>query len=246
MKAIILSAGQGKRLLPLTKDTPKAALQIGTQSLLGWQLQEISKTSIEEVVVITGFGADKIEDLVEKSSFHGVRTFFNPFYQNCDNLGTCWVARGEMTRPFVIINGDTIFQAGVLKKLLEDESKCPITIACDQKPSYDSDDMKIIEREGEIQRVSKTLPTNEVTGESIGMIRFNSIGAKMFTEELETIMRKNSGLGKWYLSAIDSLAGNGTVSSCFVDDFSWCEVDDKADLIAATQSVKQWNLEALK
>ena len=120
MKAIILSAGQGKRLLPLTKDTPKAALKIGTQSLLDWQLQEISKTSIEEVVVITGFGADKIEDLVEKSSFHGVRTFFNPFYQNCDNLGTCWVARGEMTRPFVIINGDTIFQAGVLKKLLED------------------------------------------------------------------------------------------------------------------------------
>ena len=68
----------------------------------------------------------------------------------------------------------------------------------------------------------------------------------MFTEELETIMRKNSGLGKWYLSAIDSLAGNGTVSSCFVGDFSWCEVDDKADLVAATQSVKQWNLEALK
>ena len=66
MKAIILSAGQGKRLLPLTKDTPKAALKIGTKSLLGWQLQEISKTSIEEVVVITGFGADKIEDLVEK------------------------------------------------------------------------------------------------------------------------------------------------------------------------------------
>ena len=85
MKAIILSAGQGKRLLPLTKDTPKAALKIGTQSLLGWQLQEISKTSIEEEVVITGFGADKIEELVENSSFHDVRTFFNPFYQNCDS-----------------------------------------------------------------------------------------------------------------------------------------------------------------
>ena len=246
MKAIILSAGQGKRLLPLTKDTPKAALKIGTKSLLGWQLQEIGKTKIEEVVVVTGFGADKIEKLVEESSFHEIRIFFNPFYQNCDNLGTCWIAREEMTHPFVIINGDTIFQAGVLKKLLEHESKYPITIACDQKPSYDSDDMKIIERDGEIQRVSKTLPTNEVTGESIGMLRFNSIGAKMFTEQLETIMRQNSGLGKWYLSAIDSLAGNGTVSSCFVEDFSWCEVDDKADLVKATERVNQWNLEPHK
>ena len=91
--------------------------------------------------------------------------------------------------------------------------------------------------------MSKPLPTNEVTGESIGMIRFNLVGAKMFTEQLETAMRQNSGLGKWYLSAIDSLAGNGTVSSCFVDELSWCEVDDKADLVTATQSVKQWDLE---
>ena len=155
MKAIILSAGQGKRLLPLTTDTPKAALRIGNQSLLEWQLQEISKTSISDVVVITGFGASKIEKLVEESCFESVRTLFNPFYKNCDNLGTCWVARGEMNCPFVIINGDTIFQSSILEKLIESTSKNSILIACDEKPDYDADDMKIIEEKGKIQRVSK-------------------------------------------------------------------------------------------
>ena len=242
MKAIILSAGQGKRLLPLTTDTPKAALRIGNQSLLEWQLQEISKTSISDVVVITGFGASKIEKLVEESSFESVRTLFNPFYKNCDNLGTCWIARGEMNCPFVIINGDTIFQSAILEKLIENTSKNSILIACDEKSDYDADDMKIIEERGKVQRVSKTLPTDQVNGESIGMIRFDSHGAKLFTEQLEVSMRQDNGLGKWYLSAIDSLANTHTVGSCFVDDLSWCEVDDKSDLTFAAQTVKQWKM----
>ena len=64
MKAIILSAGQGRRLLPLTAGTPKCGVEIAGQSLLEWQLGEVAQCGIDEVVVVTGFHADIVDDLV--------------------------------------------------------------------------------------------------------------------------------------------------------------------------------------
>ena len=242
MKAIILSAGQGKRLLPLTSETPKAALQIGEFSLLEWQLTQISKTAVDEIVVVTGFGASHIDQIVQNYDLIKITTLFNPFYQNCDNLGTCWIARSEMSKPFLIINGDTLFEAEVLNKLLNQDSRLPITLTCDKKESYDSDDMKIIEENGTISQVGKTLPPNEVTGESIGLVKFDSVGAKLFSDQIDRMVRQNDGLGKWYLSAIDIIAKNGSVGSCFVDGLRWCEVDDANDMAIAEKTVATWSL----
>lgn len=243
MKAIILSAGQGKRLLPLTAETPKAALQIGERSLLEWQLTEMSNTAVDEIVVVTGFGASHIDQIVLNYDPAKVKTLFNPFYKNCDNLGTCWIARSEMNKPFLIINGDTLFESSVLNRLLGQDTRLPITLTCDRKNSYDSDDMKIIDKNGAISRVGKKLPTNKVTGESIGLVKFDWVGAKLFSEQIDRMVRQDDGLGKWYLSAIDIIAENGKVGSCFIDGLSWCEVDDAGDLAIAKETVSTWNLE---
>ena len=111
MKAIILSAGQGRRLLPLTADKPKSALPVGDRSVLEWQLHEISQCDVDEVVVVTGFAADVIDDIVARQTSVPTRTLYNPFFAQCDNLGTCWVAKPEMQGEFIIINGDTLFVA---------------------------------------------------------------------------------------------------------------------------------------
>ena len=118
MKAIILSAGQGKRLLPLTKRKPKAALKVLGSSVLEWQLQELAKCKIDEVLVVAGFGADQIDSIISNQKIIPARTLYNPFYSQSDNLGTCWIARHEMTSPFMIINGDTLFKSAIVEKLL--------------------------------------------------------------------------------------------------------------------------------
>ena len=80
MKAIILSAGQGRRLLPLTAENPKCLLQIGGQSLLEWQLQELAKCGVDQVAVVVGFAAEKVENLIQRQGHGGwVHTIFNPF-----------------------------------------------------------------------------------------------------------------------------------------------------------------------
>ncbi len=240
MKAIILSAGQGKRLLPLTAKQPKAALRVGEKSVLEWQLQELAKCEIEEALVVTGFGADQIEEIIEKQNFLPTKTLYNPFYLQSDNLGTCWVAQHEMQAPFMLINGDTLFEAAVARRLLENKSHDPITLVTDCKDIYDDDDMKIIVENSRIVKVGKTIDRSKVDAESIGMMCFDNKGASIFVTQLNSMMRSNSGLKKWYLSAIDAIAQSHCISICPIDGLQWCEIDGHEDLVIAKATVSAW------
>lgn len=240
MKAIILSAGQGRRLMPLTEVTPKCCLRPGGVSILEWQITQLAVSGIDEVVVVTGFGHERVDEEIANIKGIKVRTLFNPFFRLSDNLGTCWVARHEMDDPFVLINGDTLFEAAVLQHLLTDANHYPITLATDQKVSYDSDDMKIWSERDQLCRVGKTLDMSHVNGESIGMMVFSRAGAEIFTHKVESLMRMGDGLKRWYLSAIDELAQTGVVGISSIHGLSWCEVDDPVDLAHAEQVVKTW------
>ncbi|MEE8125402.1 MAG: sugar phosphate nucleotidyltransferase, partial [Nitrospirales bacterium] len=94
MKAVILSAGQGKRLLPLTADQPKCNLSINGQSILEWQIQELLRFGIDVIHVVVGFGAEKVETLLaNRIGTDSIRTLYNPFFSLTDNLISCWIAR---------------------------------------------------------------------------------------------------------------------------------------------------------
>ena len=145
MKAIILSAGQGSRLLPLTESVPKCCLVLDGKPLLRHQVESLAANGMDEIVVVTGFNHQVVEDVVSKIKIQGVsvRTLYNPFYAVSDNLGTTWIARKEMRSPFLLVNGDTLFEKSTLAQLLSSERVFPITLAVDRKGQYDDDDMKI-------------------------------------------------------------------------------------------------------
>lgn len=237
MKAIILSAGQGRRLLPLTESVPKCCLPLNGKKMLEWQVDALAAAGIEEAVVVTGFAHHVVQDAVNQVKAVPVRCLYNPFFALSDNLGTCWVARSEMTGPFVLINGDTLFEPAVLERLLQGPHAFPITLASDRKATYDEDDMKIIASGGRLERVGKKLDLEHVNGESIGMMMFSEAGARSFVGKVERLMSGPDGLARWYLSAIDELAGEGEVGICPIHGLGWCEVDDHDDLAQAARRV---------
>jgi choline kinase len=240
IKAIILSAGQGRRLMPLTESVPKCCLPLDGKTLLEWQIDSLTANGVNDIVVVTGFGHHVVESVISRIKGVNVRTLYNPFYALSDNLGTCWVVRGEMTQPFLLMNGDTLFEPSVLSLLLSSDSLQPITLATDHKSSYDDDDMKIIAEGKRLLRVGKKLELDEVNGESIGMMRFNQAGADAFVARIEALMEGPDGLARWYLSAIDELARTGLVSICSIHGQGWCEVDDLDDLRHAETVVSAW------
>jgi L-glutamine-phosphate cytidylyltransferase len=238
MKAVILSAGQGKRLLPLTTDRPKCALTIHGRSMIEWQIDELIKHGIEDICVVLGYEADKVEKLLEERYGRGcIRTLFNPFHSVADNLGTCWVARGEMTEEFLLLNGDTLFQSPVLEKLLGSPPH-PITVTIDRKGCYDHDDMKVILDGERLVRIGKDLPLDQVHAESIGMLLFRGEGPDLFRRGVEKALRQPAGLKRWYLSVIDELAQERVVWTCCIEGLTWVEIDYPADLKKAEDVVR--------
>lgn len=240
MKAIILGAGQGKRLLPLTADEPKALLSVGDRRLVGWQVHEMARCGVREFVVVTGFKADKVEKTLEAlRQEHTACTFravFNPFYTVADNLASCWMVRAEMDGDFLLLNGDTLFEASVMRTLLG-SPRAPITLAVDEKTHYDEDDMKIRRDGTRLLEIGKTLPPDAVDGESIGMLYFRDKGPALFKAALEHAMLETAALKQWYLSIIGQIAQAHDVRTQLIAGHRWCEVDYPLDLERARDMV---------
>ncbi|GAB4264997.1 MAG: NTP transferase domain-containing protein [Deferrisomatales bacterium] len=240
MRAVILSAGQGRRLLPLTAERPKCALEIEGKTVVEWQVDHLLQCGVERVTVVVGYGAERVEELLHARYRAGpVQTLYNPFFAVSDNLGTCWVAREEMAGDFVLLNGDTLFEPEVVRQLLASPAR-PITLTSDRKERYDADDMKIRARGQRLLRVGKDLPPDQVTGESIGMILFRGEGPALFREAVEKAMRQQVALKRWYLSVIDRLAATGAVGICCIEGLDWAEIDCPEDLEQAREMIRGW------
>jgi choline kinase len=226
--------------MPLTESVPKCCLVLEGKTMLEHQIDSLAANGVDEVVVVTGFNHHLVDDVVSKIQGISVRSLYNPFYAVSDNLGTCWVARGEMKTPFLLLNGDTLFSATTLAKLLSGERVYPITLAVDRKNRYDDDDMKISADGETLLRVGKKLDLDIVNGESIGMMIFSRAGAAAFVKKVEKLMASPEGLARWYLSAIDELALAEQVGISSIQGHDWCEVDDLADFAHAEKAIKHW------
>lgn len=230
MHAIILSAGRGSRLLPLTADMPKCLLPVGLTSVLGMQLDTLFRCGVKTATIVTGFNAYLVEAEIEQRQVDmDIETLFNPFFQVADNLASCWMARETMNRDFLLINGDTLFSPALLETVLAAPAK-DITVTIDQKGHYDGDDMKISLDGSRLTAIGKTLLAQQTHGESIGMLRFMNDGPKIFTDELERLMRLEDGTKSWFLSAIHGLAQAGQrIETTNIKGSSWAELDTPED-----------------
>ncbi len=242
MRVIILAAGQGKRLLPLTAEVPKALLDIGGKTLIERQVEAFAENGLKDFVVVTGYGADKMEaalrDIAKRLSV-SISTIYNPFYAVADNLASCWLARSFMDRDFIQVNGDNVFRADLVALLLKPFSQS-IAVAINRKDTFDADDMKVMLDGPRLTEVGKTLPVDTVDAEAIGFYLFRSEGAQHYVNELELAMRDPQGLKRWFPSAVGSLAKKVPIGVVEITGLRWSEVDFPVDLQQARQLVSSW------
>ncbi len=242
MRVIILAAGQGKRLLPLTAEVPKALLDIGGKTLIERQIEAFAEKGIRDFVVVTGYATARIEQaltVVGNRLGITIATAYNPFYAVADNLASCWMARGSMDRDFIQVNGDNVFRSDLVAKLLA-APEAPASVAVNRKAAFDADDMKVMLDGSRLTEIGKTLPLDTVDAEAIGFYIFRSSGVKAYVNELELAMRDPQGLRRWFPSAVGALAKKIEVRAIPFDGIKWCEVDFPVDLQAARALVAGW------
>ena len=230
MKALILAAGRGKRLWPLTANQPKCLLDVGGTSILEHQLASLESAGIRRVVLVCGFGVDRIRQKLDacRSGLH-VRILYNPFYAVADNLVSLWAARADMDEDFLLLNGDNVFHPEVLETLISDTSGTCLMIH--RKATYDDDDMKV-ELDGDsVRRISKDLPLDLTHSESIGIMRFAGAGVLQLHRTLEEVVMEETALGQLFVEGVQRLVDKGyAVAALDVGDLPWADVDTQADL----------------
>lgn len=229
LTAIILAAGRGARLAPLTDHRPKCLVPVAGRAILDWQLDALARAGVGEVTIVTGHAADGVE--AHLAGRPGTRTVLNPRHAIADNLASCHAARdhfgGEVT---LLLNGDTLFEDGVLDDLLAGEA-APILIAVDRKPHYDGDDMKVVTASSRLRRIGKDLA--QCDGEAIGVTLLRGEGRALFLRQVETRLAAPGATRALYPEVLDTLAARDQVAVRWIHGRRWIEIDTPEDLAAA-------------
>ncbi|WP_373740503.1 N-acetylmuramate alpha-1-phosphate uridylyltransferase MurU [Neisseria sp.] len=110
MKAMILAAGRGERMRPLTDTTPKPLLKVGREPLIGWHLRRLKAAGISEIVINHAWLGSQIEDTLKDGADYGVQIRYSPEgetgLETAGGIATALPLLGD--RPFLVINGDVL------------------------------------------------------------------------------------------------------------------------------------------
>jgi choline kinase len=224
----------------MTAEIPKCLLDIEGRTVVEWQIDHLLENGINDITVVVGYGAVRVRQrLDQRYGTKRIKALYNPFFDVADNLATVWMARDQMSGDFLLLNGDTLFEPNIVRRLLESPHR-PITLARDHKPRYDSDDMKVCLDGDRLLRIGKDLDIDSVDGESIGMLLFRGQGSELFKAAVEQVMYTPVALKQWYLSVIDQLAAHGHVWSQSINGLQWGELDYPVDLDKALKMAATW------
>lgn len=115
MKAIILAAGMGTRLRPLTTTTPKPLIPVQGEPMIERQIKFLNEKGIDEIIVVTGYLSEAFNHLKEK---YGVTLVYNDKYQEYNNLYTMYLVRDYLPDSYVL-EGDVYLNRNILDQTVK-------------------------------------------------------------------------------------------------------------------------------
>ncbi len=232
MKAIILAAGRGERLRPLTDHIPKCLIPIEGAPILEHMLYRIEWCGLKDVVLVTGFEADCIRRYVTRLGVDGLRVefVFNERFAETNNLYSLWLALRDNAGPLTIFNADDYFNVHILEAL--ENTSADSAAVIDFTRPLPSDAMKTHVDGSRVTFLGKTLPEQFASGNAIGMYRFSARTANLLRDEIGRRVR-DGRVNDFYTAAISDLASRVPIHAVSTEGLTWGEVDDHEDLAAA-------------
>lgn len=160
MKALILAAGDGSRLGDLTKDKPKALIQLLGLSLIERVILIARQAGIREFEIVVGYQGDKIKALLGSGEKFGIKiSYIENSEWHEENGISVLKAKESLNKNFVILMADHIFDERILKVLINYVPKCSVVLAIDRRESL-PDDTKVLEKNGKIENIGKNIEGN--------------------------------------------------------------------------------------
>lgn len=201
MKTIILAAGYGSRLLPLTKDKPKCLLSINdNETILARQLRILKKCGINKIIIVVGYKKEEIIRRYEKE----VSIIFNPQYEVTGDAFSLWMARDNLDDDIMLLNGDVVFMQSAINDLLNESTSFSVSV---EKKVCDPDDVKVEVKDGLVVNFGKGIPIDKAYGEAVGIGKIRKGRIDTYRNALSEAVKMNSQI-RW-LEVFNCLINRG-------------------------------------
>jgi choline kinase len=229
--ALILAAGLGSRLRPLTDTTPKCLLDVGGQTILARQLERVAAAGIRRAVVVTGYLGEMVEAHL-RAAPQGLEvvTAPNPEYATTGNCMSVLAGRPSVTtRGLVICDGDVVLTGNALTRLVADPASSALLV--DAETRLGQEEMKAqLDGTGAVRRLAKGLDPAACVGESIGVQKVSGPALPIFWATLEAMQAAGDTQG-YYEDAFQRMISAGvSFRTVAIGHHEWTEIDDLADL----------------
>ena len=236
---IILAAGQGTRLKPFTDNTPKCMLPVHDRPILHWQLNAIRSLGITDIVVVGGY---RNESIIAPDTVR----IYNPEYRTTNMVQSLWCARQRFSTGFITSYGDIVYNADILKQLMDADGDICVVVDRAWKPYWnkrtdtvldDIESLTINPDTGLIQSIGqKVRCLDEVEGQYIGLTAFRRDGIQNVREYMS-----NHSIAKMYgTDLLQGLINEGVSVTPVWIDGGWFEVDTMRDWTVA-ESISKVN-----
>jgi len=239
MRIIILAAGKGTRLMPLTSDKPKCMVELNGKSLIEYQLDLFEKFNFSDINVVTGYLGEKID-------LDAIKKFNNLHYDSTNMVATLFCASelfdGE--DDILISYGDIVYNHKVLKAIEESSEKVNVVIDKDWRsywearmddPLQDVETLKIGVNGNIIELGKKPNTYEDIQGQYIGLIKIRKDAVKQVKNYYYNLDQSAAYDGQTFdnmymTSFLQMMADNILPLSPVYIEGGWIEVDEPTDL----------------
>lgn len=234
--AILLVAGVGSRLRPLTDHRPKCLVSLGGETILARQVRLLAAAGVTRLVLSTGFAAEAVHAALADCALP--TTFVhNPDYATTQNVVSLHRALAAVPSGDVVkLDGDVVFTDALLPRVLRADPSA--VVAVDDRQPVRDEAMKVSVRDGAARRFGKGIPAAEAWGESIGVEWFGDAARAVLAAAVGDAV----GAGRtdlYYEDVYAEVIARGVRMACVgVGTLPWTEVDDRDDLARAVALVR--------
>lgn len=244
MKAIIIGAGRGVRLMPTTEGEPKCFVRVGGKRILDWSIEALRAAGIDRIVFIGGYRIEKV-----RSSYPDLMFYHNDQWAENNIMESLMYARDEMNEPFLCTYSDILFTPTIIHKAMASESDISLVVDTHWRARYThrsqhptSDAEKVIVLDGLVRSVHRDIPESEAYGEFIGVAKFSKRGAQLLRESYDRAKQRYEGkpfrgaavFGKAYLiHLLEEMIASDILIAHIDNHGGYIEVDTQEDYVYA-------------
>jgi choline kinase len=231
--ALLLAAGTGSRLSPLTDRTPKCLVPVNEISILDRLIHSLQAHNFKRLVIVVGHKADCIRDFLGTRAGGMEITYINsPLYKTTNNIYSLWLARKAIDEPFLLIESDLVFDPEMLTNMLY-----PDRIAVAKLQPWMNGTTVTINNRQEIKAFhSGAHEQNDKHYKTVNIYSLSTLTWQLVRERLDHHISNNMVDG-YYETVFADMVNEDCLSftPVYFDTNSWYEIDTIADLRAAEQ-----------